>query len=679
MRPTLSRFAVPIACVLAFASAPESRADEGKFDAQVFRPSGAPRDLMVVQKTEIIGHMSPTFAVHSDMALDPLVLVHNVSGQDIRAVGARLNVSGAVGIGLYDIADLQLVVPFVAWQDSDNQRPLGVEGEIDTYSVGDVRLSGRVSLGFISLFKRLSEDKGFAMAVRGDLNLPTGSVDAFTSDGALTGGGAVLADYRLPTGGVISANLGIWMRPEREFAGARIGDMASFGLAAESYVKRTWGLSVLGGAYGYPSLHKFPESPRQIPMEGFLAVRQQSSYGVTYTFGGSFGTACGFGKPAVRLFGGVTWTPATSAEQEAIDRILRRDDLDPDGDGVITEQDQCPDAAGPLENRGCPDTDGDGDGWVDRVDECPSLSGGERGQKGCPPAYIRGDEIVILEKVHFATDSHEVLPESLPILEDVARVLQGHPEVQRVNIEGHTDIRAGDEYNLALSQRRVNSVTAFMIGKGVDPRRVEAKGYGHMRPLVDDTHCNAPDQELGPECKFLTSQNRRVVFRIAHRCPALGNGVEGGPLCPIARLEGDQITTLDHVVFDAESEVMTVESRPLLNDVAKLLAEHPEIEKVRVEGHTNIHQGEDRDRRLSRKRAEVIEDYLVEQGVDAGRLESVGYGHRRPEYDDGLCMMPEAVDSSYCQFVTYKNQRFTFRILRWGVRTLGAKQGPSTR
>ena len=642
--------------------ADRATAEEGKFDAQVFRPSGAPRDLTVVQKTEVIGHLSPTFGIHTDFSLDPLVLIHNVTGQDIKAVGARLHLTGSVGIGLFDWTDLQLSVPFVAWQDSDNLRPIGSEGEVDTSSLGDLRFSGRVSLGFIPAFKRLS-DKGFAMAVRGDLNLPSGNLDAFSSDGVVTGGAAILADYRLPTGGIISANLGVWLRPEREFAGTRIGDMGSFGLAAETYVKRNWGLSILGGVYGYPSLNKFPDSSRQLPLEGYLALRRQTDYGITWTFGGSFGAACGFGKPALRLFNGVTWHPKSSREQEEIDRILRRDSLDPDHDGVLSELDACPDMPGPLENRGCPDSDKDNDGWVDRVDECPTLAGGERGQKGCPPAYIRGDQIVILEKVEFATNSHEVLPTSVPILTDVANLVLEHPEVQRVNIEGHTDIRASSDYNLALSQRRVNSVTAFLIERGIEPKRLEARGFGHTRPLVDDTHCNAPDEELGPECRFLTSQNRRVVYRITHRCAGLASGAQPGGTCSAARLEGKEIVLLEPIQFAPESDIITDGMRSVLDDVATLLNNNPDIPAVRVEGHTNVQFLERKHRKLSERQAQQVMAYLVARGVDPSRLQAKGYGHGRPKYDDSQCMNAEMVGTPYCRFVMDKNQGVTFRAL----------------
>src|SRR5262249_3598623 len=58
-----------------------ARAEEGRFDAQVFRPSAAPRDLVMVRKSEIIGDLSPTVGVFSDLGFDPLVLVNKSTDQ----------------------------------------------------------------------------------------------------------------------------------------------------------------------------------------------------------------------------------------------------------------------------------------------------------------------------------------------------------------------------------------------------------------------------------------------------------------------------------------------------------------------------------------------------------------------------------------------------------------------
>lgn len=485
---------------------------EGRFDAQIFRPSAAPRDLVMVQKTEVIGHISPVIGLFYDLAFDPLVIVSADTGQAIEAVTARLTLTGLAGIGLFNWLDLTLAAPFVAWQAGSNLRSIGTEGEVKSPAFGDLRLNVKLALPYLNRKDEVKE--GFALSLTGGVDIPTGDPLAFTGNGAFAGGAGLIADYRFDFGLLIALNGGIRLRPERQFAGVLIGDQGSFGVGAEMYIVQSWGLSVVGNLYGYPSIKSYPDDPAQIPAEVLLGLRWQTKYGITVTFGGSFGAACSFGAPAIRFFNSITYQPHTTREQEEINRILEQNTEDPDRDGLIREADRCPDVAGKPENNGCPDQDRDGDGWFDRVDECPDIPAGPRGRNGCPGAFIKGDEIVILDQVHFATDKDIILPESMSVLEEVAKVMVEHREIESLEIEGHTDIRAGDAYNINLSQRRVNSVRQFLMDRGVDGARIKAVGYGHTKPLYDDTGCLGPDEGLTPECKFKTSKNRRVVFKI---------------------------------------------------------------------------------------------------------------------------------------------------------------------
>jgi len=523
--------------IAAFAVAGSSRAEEGRFDAQIFRPSAAPRDLVMIQKSEVIGHLSPTVGLYSDISLDPLAIAAITTGQQIRAVGARLQVTALAGIGFYDWFDVTLAMPLVAWQMSDNLRPLGTEGEIAPSALGDLRLNTKVALPYFNRKALIKE--GFGMAVTGNVNLPTGDQNAFASDGAVTGGVGLVADYRFNIGLLVSANTGVWFRPDRQFAGTKVGDMANFGLAAEMYVVQRWGWSVMGGVFGHVGLDKFPDSPSQVPAEALMALRFQLDSGFTFTVGGTFGANCGFGAPVFRAFAGVTWQPKSSREQQEIDRLKQIDSEDPDHDGLIGQADRCPNAPGVPQNLGCPDSDTDKDGMIDREDECPDEAGP---RKGCPIARMNNDEIVALDKVHFATDKDIILDSSKYVLDNVFSVLQMHPEIRHVEIEGHTDVRASDAYNTVLSQRRVESVRAYLIAKGIDPSRLSARGYGHMKPQEDDTGCLGTDEELTPKCKKATEANRRVLFRIKKFGTPTGGAVAGGTQSGVIPTEQGQLS-----------------------------------------------------------------------------------------------------------------------------------------
>jgi len=528
------RAAAVLVSVGALAAAAPARAEEKRFDAMVFRPSAAPRDLVIVQKSEVIGNLSPVVGLFFDVAFNPLVLVTNrTTNERVNAVAAGVTLTPMAGIGFFNWFDVTVAVPIVAWQTGGNLRPLGTEGPVSSSALGDLRFMGKVALPF---FNRKDEVKsGFGMSLGGNVNLPTGSPKAFTGEGVVTGGPTLILDYRFSFGLLVAANAGLWLRPNRQFTGVAIGNMGSFGVAAEAYVIKRYGISIIGEVYGYPSLTKLPASPREVPAEVLLGIRWQSKYGITITSGGSFGAACGFGAPSVRLFNSITWQPKTSREQDEINRIAAGDGDDPDHDGLIGDADRCPYAAGPPENKGCPDKDSDGDGVVDREDECPDVPQGPHGKRGCPTAYVKGDEIVILDQVHFATDKDIILDESKPILEEVAQVLRDHPEIREVQIEGHTDVRASDAYNMNLSQRRVNSVEKYLTGVGIDAGRLSAKGFGHTQPVYDDKGCTGPDEGLSQTCRLMTSKNRRVVFRIVRRGtppPRAITGAEAGSVLP---------------------------------------------------------------------------------------------------------------------------------------------------
>ena len=178
---------------------------------------------------------------------------------------------------------------------------------------------------------------------------------------------------------------------------------------------------------------------------------------------------------------------------------------DSDGDGIADIDDKCPSLPGAIGNRGCP-PDRDGDGVVDAMDKCPDAPGPKERQ-GCPEqrVVVTKEKIAIAEKVFFETGDNRIKKQSLSLLDDIAKVLKQHPEIKKIRVEGHTDDVGEPAVNLALSQRRAAAVRKYLIGKGVNERRVVSDGYGDTRPLAD----NATDDGK--------AQNRRVEFAILER------------------------------------------------------------------------------------------------------------------------------------------------------------------
>ncbi len=182
-------------------------------------------------------------------------------------------------------------------------------------------------------------------------------------------------------------------------------------------------------------------------------------------------------------------------------------DADNDEDGIPDVEDKCPNQPGPIEAQGCPEVDTDGDGIVDRLDNCPTEPGlvSESGCKKKQLVVINGSRLDVLEKVYFATARSRIRKRSFELLDNVAAVLKAHPEIKKLQVQGHTDDRGSANRNLRLSQARSEAVRKYLIARGIDAGRLEAKGYGETEPI-------APNQS-----KAGRADNRRVEFRILAR------------------------------------------------------------------------------------------------------------------------------------------------------------------
>ncbi len=179
---------------------------------------------------------------------------------------------------------------------------------------------------------------------------------------------------------------------------------------------------------------------------------------------------------------------------------------DNDADGILDVNDKCvnepEDPDGFEEEDGCPDFDNDGDQIVDVEDECPNQAG-QIETKGCPKKYegveITDTHIRINQKIYFAFNKAKIRKKSYWILDQVVKVLNDYPDIT-LNIEGHTDSRGGNRYNLKLSTKRAAAVEKYLIDKGINKDRLTSTGFGEERPI--DTN----------ETDDGRAANRRVEF-----------------------------------------------------------------------------------------------------------------------------------------------------------------------
>lgn len=97
----------------------------------------------------------------------------------------------------------------------------------------------------------------------------------------------------------------------------------------------------------------------------------------------------------------------------------------------------------------------------------------------------RGTVITLSGSVLFASNQSELLPAAQDRLEQVVDVLLSTAE-RSIIVEGHTDSRGSDSYNVALGQRRAEAVRNYIIQKGYEPDLIRAVGVGEGRPIADN-------------------------------------------------------------------------------------------------------------------------------------------------------------------------------------------------
>jgi len=421
-----------------------------------------------------------------------------------------------------------------------NGDTLGGGGGPSGAAAGDLRLSARVRL--------VGEARSPAvLSLGGHFFVPTGNKDKLAGEGKVHGM-PVLVFSGETSQLAYAATAGVDIRSKRDFGTFQGGTQLFFGgaigvLLADRMLQlgpEIYGSTVMVGSDSF----KKPTTN----LEGILGLRVRLA---DFVLGAGVGPGFtkGVGTPTLRALLSLAYAPEPPKPapppppprkpRKPADRdhdgIPDKDDACPDepgvpsddpakngcpppppdrdGDGIPDKDDACPDVKGvantdPREN-GCP-PDTDGDGIRDDVDACPNEKGPpdtDPQKNGCPKAVrVTEGEIVILEQVQFKTGSAVILPVSDDLLRQVAGVLAEHPEIVKLEVQGHTDNRGGKAYNRKLSQKRADSVRKWLVNNGqIDSSRLSAHGYGMDDPIADN---------VTPEGR---QKNRRVQFKILEK------------------------------------------------------------------------------------------------------------------------------------------------------------------
>jgi outer membrane protein OmpA-like peptidoglycan-associated protein len=300
------------------------------------------------------------------------------------------------------------------------------------------------------------------------------------------------------------------------------------------------GLTLLGELQASSEAYYYFKYENTSYLEGDLGVRYQAPFGLAATLGGGGGFLRGMGCPQARVFAMIGYVPSERIvgdrdhdgllddvdscpnEPEDVDFFEDKNgcpDPDNDGDGIPDTADRCPNGPEDRDNfadsDGCPDEDNDGDTIPDTADKCPAeleTVNGYLDEDGCPDTpptvFVTGDRIVIMQKVFFKKGTATILDKSKRVLDDVAKILNEHPEIARVSVEGHTSSEGNAKTNKQLSQWRAATIVNYLVKQKVDRKRLTSAGWGSEKPLTALPEKNDEERETNRRVEFLILETR---------------------------------------------------------------------------------------------------------------------------------------------------------------------------
>jgi len=124
-----------------------------------------------------------------------------------------------------------------------------------------------------------------------------------------------------------------------------------------------------------------------------------------------------------------------------------------------------------------------------------------------PAPSAAASKKIVLRGINFDFDKANIKREFVPVLDEAAQILKDNSSVQ-VTIEGYTDSKGTDAYNLKLSDRRAAAVKHYLVSKGVAADRLTTVGKGEADPVAPNTK---PDGKDNPEGRAM---NRRAELKV---------------------------------------------------------------------------------------------------------------------------------------------------------------------
>ncbi len=567
-----------------FETTAEAQEAKRGFAVNRFEPAERGSQWFASESLDYRGKVRPAIGVVADYSYRSFVVFH--PDGDVRASVVRnaFYLHPGASLALYDRVRLAFSLPIQAGVDG-HTATVTRDGNVTRFlpppnngGIGDLRFGADVRI--------LGEHESpFTLAAGVQAFAPSGSTSQYAGDGEWRLKPRVMAAGDVPILGsslvyTYAGQVGVNYRVRDEVIGAgRIG--SEFNLTASTGVKMLNRTLVVGPEFWGSTTFEDGFGKKTTPMEIALGAHYLIANQIRVGVGAATGLTRSFGAPVSRVLLGIEWAPGESNDK--------------DGDGIIDSDDACPDVKGvrsadPARN-GCPPapmpvmapTDRDGDGIEATADACPDVPGvrtDDPATNGCKDTD--GDGVF---------DPKDACPAEKGISTQDPST-NGCPDSDRDGIVNKVDA-CPDQPGKPDPDPKKN-------GCPVDPDRDKDGIPNEQDACPDEPGKPDPDPKK--------------------------NG------CPKAFISQGQIKILDQVKFKVGSAAIEQgkDSLEILEAVLKVLTDHPEVKKVRVEGHTDKTGSAAVNKKLSADRAAAVVKWLVGKGVAKDRLSSEGFGPDRP-------------------------------------------------
>jgi outer membrane protein OmpA-like peptidoglycan-associated protein len=503
-----------------------------EFDAQNVRPTIDARRTLLTDDAGLAPSNSFLGKLVFSSARDQLTFTLNRNGEE-RSVLKNLMMADLIFAYTISQFRMGLDVPVVLQATSDIAPSQGGLGDLALDFRGTILVPNKAPVGL-------------ALAAR--FGAPTSTVDLPVGGSGLGYEASLIVDKHM--GDLFAAmNVGYRGRPPAELDNIVLDDQIVTRMGLGYQLSKGVGLS--GDVVGYIQPSAPMKNAANGAWEGVLGGWFRPNDDFIFRLGGGAGLSSGIGTSKFRMLASAGYEPEPS--------------VDSDGDGMLDRLDGCPD--NPEDFDGYKDADGCADeqnparilfrdpyGYpvddlvvsMENEDDGSRAEGSaqfdelltpgvwavtaaapgfhpleedftvEEGQAfeavyvldpvvAPPQVRVTRQAIRITDKIYFEVNEGVLSSRSYGLLDAIAATMAAHPEVARVRVEGHTDSRSSDAYNLSLSQKRAEAVCAYLISAGVQAERLVAVGKGEREPL---------DARETPDAWEL---NRRVEFMIESR------------------------------------------------------------------------------------------------------------------------------------------------------------------